>query len=130
MHALLGHILLFASALSMTGPQGWCCLVAFPNKAKSVPAPRPACPCQQCAEPREPTPDEQPQPTVPCRPCCDCVQGALVVVKESFHSVPDVSHLAAVAAADYFPSWETPAVGLSLPPPSRSLQLLHCVWRC
>jgi hypothetical protein len=130
MHSLLSHVLLFGAALSLMGPQGWCCFVAQPARQESTPAPEASCPCHQPAPAKEKVPHHPDHPNQLPRPCCLLPGGALPTNQETLNPLYDVAHAPVIPAP--LPLMEgTTAVNVEPRPPLLPpLQLLHCVWLC
>ena len=136
MQVLLMRLLAVFCSLMLAMPQGWCCFVAYhctaPAESQHTKQKTPCCPC--CPQPADS--DEQapsPQAPFPLCPSCSCVDRQAILpdsltvqlVETGFVLflpplplvAPDLGHPALVAeSAD--------------PPPTPSLQVLYCVWRC
>jgi hypothetical protein len=125
MTAWLMRLLVLCNALLLVPPPGWCCASLSPQPEK----PAPVKGCCPCAPEKEQTPADPP-PVRPEMSCCCRIDSTSPPPPEDF--TPDLTSVPLPTVA------LDPGAGHSLRDgpsfaafsPHRSLQLLHCVWRC
>ncbi|HEY7157145.1 MAG TPA: hypothetical protein VH575_24540 [Gemmataceae bacterium] len=127
MSASISQFLLLACSLVLAFPPNWCCLLPA-RQAETTTAPSTP-PC--CHHHRAESPDLPAEQSPPIRDCCCSAADSLTppgsetpqpdTTVSAVLLLPDMERLSASAAEE---------IRAYSSPPSRSLQLLQCVWRC
>jgi hypothetical protein len=132
MRSWVRHSLVFAAALLLALPPGWCCVPLSLGKASASPLANRGCCQTQASSPGQPCPEHNQAdgPVVPSTSCC-CPAGSVLPPAPELPPVGWISAaLPAIGGADLAPAASWPTWDVPSPFPSPPLQILHCVWLC